>query len=225
MISNKRATSFCGSELVGSSNRDDFRIACQGTRDFNQLLGRNRLLAHNRFRTQFGQPDRVECIAGLLTLRCAKQQTTARPGMTQQNVVFDAQIRSKVQLLVDHRDADAPRIVRTLGTKRSAGDRHRAAVCSVGAAQHFQQRAFARAVFANQGKDFAARDGQRNVLKCVCGTKPFADPLHFEQSRIHQVGRLLQNLRLQQVRYSASFIFSGVATYSPVEMNGSAGSP
>ncbi len=66
-----------------------------------------------------------------------------------------------------------------------AGDRHFAFIGQMSAAEHLQQRTLPGAVLANQGEHFAARNGKRDIVKCLSWTKPLADPSHFKQRGRH----------------------------------------
>ena len=110
----------------------------------------------------------------------AIQQTEMAALLAEQDIVFDAEMRREVQLLIDHRDAGLAGLLRTGGGVGLAEKGHLAFVGSMGAAEDFHQRAFAGAVFADQGEDFAGAGFKLNAAQRFGGTKALGDVLHLK---------------------------------------------
>src|SRR5258708_9343624 len=88
-----------------------------------------------------------------------------------------------MQFLMDDGDAGGLALARRLEDSRDAVHPEAAAVRRVVAREDLEQRGLARAVFAHEGADFAARDGKRNVLQSHHGRKDLADGGVLEQRR------------------------------------------
>src|SRR5258708_37505298 len=88
-----------------------------------------------------------------------------------------------MQFLMDDGDAGGLALARRLEDSRNAVHPQAAAVRRIVAREDLEQRGLARAGFAHEGADFAARDGKRNVLQGHHGRKDLADGGVLEQRR------------------------------------------
>ena len=88
--------------------------------------------------------------------------TQSRGFSPKENIFLRGEVQSEVELLVNHRDAFETGVVRIFRFVGHPAQLHRTRVGPVGAAQHFHQRTFTRAVFADQRMDFTGRDLQRH---------------------------------------------------------------
>ena len=98
------------------------------------------------------------------------------------------------------------------------------------AAQDLHQRALAGAILADQGQHLAAAGCQRNAAQSLRGAEALADLRHPQQRVLHGRSVLFDGSRRFRVRsadqsacsgsssflISGSFMFSGVASASPV---------
>ena len=84
------------------------------------------------------------------------------------------------KLLMDDRNPRRLRRQRMERLDRFAVDQNRAAVRRVFAGKHLDERGFARAVFAEQGMDFAAADIEADVLERMHRSKALGNAAHFQ---------------------------------------------
>ena len=80
----------------------------------------------------------------------AIEPTELRRFCTEQDIFLHAQVWREVQLLVNHRDAATPRVVRVLWSEWRAVYLDAAVVRAIGAAENFHQRAFTRAILTHK---------------------------------------------------------------------------
>ena len=92
-------------------------------------------------------------------------------------------MRRERQLLVDHRDAGAPRIDRAGGRIAPAVDGHRPGVGRQRAREDRHQRALAGAVLADEPADLPAGDGELDAVERDGGAERLADVAHRESLR------------------------------------------
>ena len=84
-------------------------------------------------------------------------------------------MKREIELLIDHRDALQARVVRAGRSVRAAADFHHPFIGLVRTAEHLHQRALARAVFADEGVNFAGGDLQRHAAQRAGGAEAFLD--------------------------------------------------
>ena len=91
--------------------------------------------------------------------------------------MFSATVRSgkSAGLLVNRRDSQIARPHRIEVADRMTVDFDFSFIGCVGAGDHFDQRRFARAVFADQGMDLAGPQVERNSFQGVYAGKRLAD--------------------------------------------------
>src|SRR5262245_11421437 len=85
--------------------------------------------------------------------------------LSQHDVVFHAEMRSEIQLLVNHRHTGETSLVWPFGCEGLAGQFHRPRVRSMSTTENLHQGAFASAVLADESQNLSAADGQGNVAQ------------------------------------------------------------
>ena len=143
---------------------DDARAAREGLGNFHQLALRDGQMADLGVGIDF-LADPCEVALGLGTQLAAIHDAALGRQVAEKQILRDTHFRHEKQFLVDHGDA---------GTQRGGGvgehvaypvDPERATRGRVGAAQDFQQRGLARAVFPHERMDPAALRRERNAIK------------------------------------------------------------
>jgi hypothetical protein len=152
----------------------DFGGADQRARDLDHLLFGDRDLIHRRIERKIGAVELAEGFAGAGAARFAINEAEARGFAAEQNIFFDGKMRSKVELLVNHRNAATNRVQRIARSIRSAVEKHFAAIGDEGAAERFHERAFAGAVFADERVDFAGSHFERDAAQGLNALETFA---------------------------------------------------
>ena len=109
------------------------------------------------------------------------------------HVFIHGQIVDQVQLLMDKRDARIQRLRGSMKLHGRAVQRNRALIGLQNAAQDIHQRAFARAVFTQQGADFALVQMKIHGLEHVVCPEGFVDAAH---GKIHGVTSVLRILNV-----------------------------
>jgi len=149
------------------------------------------LLRNGEFANRHGQVDRhaeprenFRCRAPHLA--ALEQTETILHFAAEKHVLHRVQVRNQAEFLKHDADAGRHRVVIVREVARRAFDRDRAFVRLIDAAQNLHQRRFARAVFAEQRVNLAARDVQMNALQRLHAGKTFADVLELEY-RVHRV--------------------------------------
>src|SRR5258708_16050284 len=110
-----------------------------------------------------------------------------------------------MQFLMDDGDAGGLALARRLEDSRNAVHPEAPAVRRIVAREDLEQRGLARAVFAHEGADLAARDGKRNILQSHHGRKDLADGGVLEQRRhaasSRSTGRKFSRVIMIPLRY------------------------
>ena len=96
-------------------------------------------------------------------------------------------MRRQVQLLVDHGDSAMPRVERIGRHKGLAIQLDVAGLGAVSSAEHFHERALARAVLANERMDLAGSDSEGNILQGASGSEALLHPAHLETRWSHRL--------------------------------------
>ena len=91
------------------------------------------------------------------------------------DVLGDGQVREEGRLLIDRRDSQLARLDRIEVLDRPALDLDRSVVRKMRAGDHLDQRRLARAVFTDQGVDFAGPEVERDLLERLDSGKRLAD--------------------------------------------------
>ena len=189
MTANSRSTSLCASELVGSSNTIN-RARVQTPARFPRVVALRSQPPHDRFRARDQNVPASKCPAHTRPLHAPLQKSKAAGFPAEHDIVFHAQIRRYVQLLIDHRHAGLPRCCGPDGVIA------RRSIAIVPASVRwcplriFMERAFAGAVLADQREHLAAAHLERNIRQRHGCPEPLADPGHSKQRRGHCVSRL-----------------------------------
>src|SRR5688572_11777447 len=112
----------------------------------------------------------------------AKRTECASPRRldAKRDVVHHAQVRRQRQLLVNHRDAGLTRLAWIFWRVRHAVQRHRSGVWSGRAGQNRHQRAFARAILADQRTYFSTAHGEIDTIERDGAAERLAHAAHFE---------------------------------------------
>ncbi len=110
----------------------------------------------------------------------APQQAAPRRLQPEQDVGLDAEVGREGQFLVDHGDAEPPRLQRPGRRIRHAAQSHPAAIGPLGAAEDFHERRFAGAVFADQRMDLAGAQCQIDAAQGVRRAETLAHVGHLE---------------------------------------------
>src|ERR1041385_4156927 len=97
-----------------------------------------------------------------------------------QNVFFHAQVRGKIQLLVNHGNARTPRVQRVVRKETLAIEMDCAGVGLTGAAEDFHERALASAVLADQRMHFSSAGRERNISQSARRPETFSDAGHLQ---------------------------------------------
>ena len=156
------------------------RLAGERAGDFHELLLRDGKRAHRRIRRQVAVAEFRERAPRRVAHRAAPQPTEARRFRAEHDVLGHAQIRREVQLLVDHRYARAPCLVRIARRIRRAVQRDAPRVRLVRAAEDFHQRALPRAILADERMHLALAHAQRNAPQRGSRAERFFDSVEGE---------------------------------------------
>ena len=100
--------------------------------------------------------------------------------MCNENVFRHIQIGKHHRLLINRGNAVRLRLNRTIQRNRFAVEQNFAAVRRMYARHDFDERAFARAIFAEQRVNFAGIQRQRNIVQRLRCIKTLGDVFHFE---------------------------------------------
>ena len=159
---------------------DDLCVHQQRTADFHNLLIRRVQIAHHLPGVK-RQPHTVKHAARLLDHPLVIQKAALLFEFPPDKHVFvNRQIVNQVQFLMDERDARVKRLRRRIKRFLFAVQQDIARIRLQNAAQNIHQRRFARAVFAQQGTDFALAQLKAHGLEHLVGTERFADSVHFQ---------------------------------------------
>ena len=90
--------------------------------------------------------------------------TEARRLGTQEDILFDRKVRREIEFLVNHLDAAAARMKWIARSIPSAVEENFAGIWLIRAAQDFHERAFARAVLADERVNFTRRYVERDAF-------------------------------------------------------------
>ena len=159
---------------------EQLRLAHERAGDFHELLLRDGQGVDRRGEREVGVVELLQCAAGEIATPGAVQPAEARGLFTEQNVFLHAQVGREVELLVNHRDAALARVQRVRRAERLAIERDASGVGLIRAGEDFHQRAFARAVLADERVRLAGCDGQCDAPQRVRGTEGLAHAGHFE---------------------------------------------
>ena len=162
-------------------------------RDLDRLHLRHAQRAHGRVHRQrdLQQTQQAERFAPQRAAVDRAGQTPARLAAEQQ-VLGHGQIRHGHQLLVDHRDAVAHRLVRRAQQHPLAVHPDLARVRCVEPGQRFDERRLARAVFAHQRVHLAAAQVERNLAQRAHAAERLAHPPRLEPD-LAPLSAVLQN--------------------------------
>jgi hypothetical protein len=159
----------------------------QRARDLDELLLRDGQIADDRVGRDVVVPELRQRRAGprahgvpVDETRDPGPETSPARLRPKQQILHDAEIRRERQLLVDHRDARAPRVDRTRRRIRASVDRHRPGVGLERAREHRHQRALARAVLPDEPADLPGGHRQLDPLERLRGAECLPDPPHFK---------------------------------------------
>ena len=123
----------------------------------------------------------------LLRPRASPAPANAAPAAARlepdRDVLGDRQVRKERRLLVNRGDSQLARTHRIKVADRPALDLDSSLVGQVGAGDHLDQRRFARAVFADQGVNFAGPQVERDPLQGLHAGKRLADSGQLQQRR------------------------------------------
>jgi hypothetical protein len=189
----------------------NFRRADQRARNFNHLLFRDGNLIHRRVQRQIRVVELSQRFTSARAPGLPIHESKPRRFAAQQNIFFHRQMRRQIQFLVNHRNAASHCLQRTARRVRRAVQKHFAAVRLQRAAQRFHQRAFARAIFANQRVNFPRRHFQRNAAQGLHPLETFAQTRNAQPRGRHFTCGGFSNSRIFGVS-----IFSLVIISTPV---------
>ena len=161
MISNRRWVSWCVESCGRFVHDHNARLERESAGDIDDLLDGRAEVAHggvDRRRRAKPAPD---------LLRLAKQgfpvDDAGEPFdrlISEHDVLRDGQCRHDRPLLMDHRDAEILAFRHAVDDHADAFDANLAGVRPQHAGEHLDQRALARAVFADDGVNFAGANGE-----------------------------------------------------------------
>ena len=114
---------------------------------------------------------------------------------SKEKVRGDVEVVGEIQFLVDQGDAELFGGADGIDAGGSAVDKDLAGIRLLHAAENFHQRAFARAVLADDGDDFAPPDGQIDPIERGHAGEGFADLSRFQQRRSHGGDAFTPSLR------------------------------
>ena len=146
--------------FMGSQRRarlihdDDARIKRERLRDFHELLLRGGETAARSIEIDF-HAEPLEQFRRAPPLFFLRHESRPADFLAEEDVLTRGEAGDEIELLIDDGDARLPRVVRRVKCGRVSVDQDFAFVRAVRAAEHFHQRAFSRAVFAEQRQHFA----------------------------------------------------------------------
>ncbi|MNZ63838.1 hypothetical protein D3C78_819920 [compost metagenome] len=128
-----------------------------------------------------GKPVLGEQRLRILLHRAAVDQPEAAWLAAEKQVFGDREIFEKVHFLIDRADAKRLRLAHIGGRDFAALQKDRTAVAVINASQDFDERRFARAVFAKQGMDFTVPERKIDAIERRDPQKGFADGACFQK--------------------------------------------
>ena len=157
--------------------------------DFNELLLRNGERTTGRFRIDV-RVESAEKSSRRIVFVTLRDEAGACRFAAQENVLARTERWDKIELLVNDGDARARRIVRRRHAELCPIDTNPSGIRAMRAGEHLDERAFARAVFAEQRVHFAAAQVELAAGDGPHAGKRFLDSLHFKQRRHRRTGDL-----------------------------------
>ncbi len=193
---------FAGKQAAGRFvENDDSGLRRQRPGHLDQLPLREAQMAHERRSPTIEPQSRDQFPGATMQLPPMGHRKPADPAdrlLAQENILGDRQILGQIQLLVDRMNAQLQRGARRRDRPLTIIDQDPAGVRRVNAAEDFDQRRFAGAIFADQPHNFARGQRKADLIKRPHAGKTLADPLEPQQG-----GSIVRRKCLQHVGHSA----------------------
>ncbi|OPZ10115.1 MAG: hypothetical protein BWZ10_02475 [candidate division BRC1 bacterium ADurb.BinA364] len=171
---------FFGRKRTGRLVHDDQRgIRNERAGDFDDLPLADAETAHGDIERQIGMAQQRQRFAHALAFGADEAQ--ARPLDAEHDVGLGVEMGSERQLLIDHRDAERPARRRRVDLALRPAKTHDAFVGPQRPRKDFHQRAFARAVFADQGMNLAPAHTHADAPQGPGGSEGLAHIGEFKQ--------------------------------------------
>ena len=176
---------FLGRQRAGGLVHDDqLRPARQRPGDLDHLLiGHAELANRSRercFDTQAIKRRAASAMSASVR-KLIRKHAYKRFLAAQHHVRLDRQMRGEIQLLIDHRDAKPKGIERLVRGEGMTPEMNLARVRVLRTGKDFHERRFARAVFADEGVDFAGADVKAHVSQRHARAEALDDVVHRKQ--------------------------------------------
>ena len=162
-------------------HQEDARVRGERAADLHHLLRGEGQVGHAGLGVQRGAPELLEQRDRATPRRSPVHPARARRLEAEQHVLRRAQVGTEAQLLVNERDAAAPRVS---GAGRSIGpavDLHRAAIGPHRAGEDVHQGGLARAVFSDQGVHLARPEREIHAVQRPGRSESLGDVANLEQ--------------------------------------------
>ena len=131
------------------------------------------------------EPDRIEELPRLAPHPPFVHESRATKLATEENVRRDVEVVREVEFLVDERDAARERIVDATNLDYFTIEQNLATILPLHAREDFHERAFPRAVFADNGEHLAAGEREAHAPQRADTGKGFRQLSDFKQGRAH----------------------------------------